>query len=229
MRGKVKAALDLRLLSDSSSGGVLSLDEHPEGSQKTVFDILQEKHPDAQGVLPDAVVSEPNPSQAKPWHPVQFDRLLNGSRTPTAALRTQGEAGLSGIDAKGWRRLCTGFHGASRDLCNSVAQFARRMATYVDPAGRAAYIACRLINLDKNPGVRPTGIWETVRRIVRKAIMYIVGDDVQEAAGPLQLCAGQQAGFEAGTSSACYPVRRCLRTLQMTGYSLWTHRTLSTA
>ena len=27
--------------------------------------------------------------------------------------------------------------------------------------------------------------------------MYIVGDDVQEAAGPLQLCSGQQAGCEA--------------------------------
>ena len=45
--------------------------------------------------------------------------------------------------------------------------------------------------------MRPIGICETVRRIVGKAIMYIVGDDVQEAAGPLQLCAGQQAGCEA--------------------------------
>ena len=89
-------------------------------------------------------------------------------------------------------------HGAPRDLCNSVAQFARRIATtYVDPAGLAAFIACRLVPLDKNPRVRPIGICETVRRIVGKAIMYIVGDDVQEAAGPLQLCAGQQAGCEA--------------------------------
>ena len=80
MQGKVNAAL--RLLSNSSSGGVLSLDECLEGSQKIVFDILQEKHPDAQGVLPDAVVSEPTPSQAKPWHPVQFDRLSWSFRIP---------------------------------------------------------------------------------------------------------------------------------------------------
>ena len=73
----------------------------------------------------------------------------------TAALRTQGGAGPSGVDAAGWRRLCTAFHGASRDLCNSVAQLmqlwrARRIATtYVDPAGLSAFIACRLIPLDK--------------------------------------------------------------------------------
>ena len=80
-----------------------------------------------------------------------------------------------------------------------MAQFAWRIATtYVDPAGLAPFIACWLVPLDKNPGVHPIGICETVRRIaVGKAIMYIVGDDVQEAAGPLQLCSGQQAGCEA--------------------------------
>ena len=45
--------------------------------------------------------------------------------------------------------------------------------------------------------MRPIGICETVRRIVGKAVMSIVRHDVQEAAGPLQLCAGQQAGCEA--------------------------------
>ena len=103
----------------------------------------------------------------------------------TAALRTQGGAGPSGVNAAGWRRLCTAFHGASHDLCNSVAQFARRIATtYVDPAGLSAFIACRLIPLDKRPGVRPIGICETVRRIVGKAVMSIVRHDGQEAAGP---------------------------------------------
>ena len=82
MQGKLNAARCL--LSNSSSEGVLSLDKRLEGSQKTVFDILKEKHPDAQGVLSDAVVSEPTPSQAEPWHPVQFDQL-NRSMIRTAA------------------------------------------------------------------------------------------------------------------------------------------------
>jgi len=41
-----------------------------------------------------------------------------------------------------------------------------------------AYTACHLIPLDKNPGVRPIGIGETIRRIIRKSILQIVRNDV---------------------------------------------------
>ena len=67
----------------------------------------------------------------------------------------------------------------------------------MDPSCLSALIACRLIPLDKHPGVRPIGVCETVRRIIGKAIMSIVAQDVRQAAGPLQLCAGQPAGSEA--------------------------------
>ena len=56
----------------------------------------------------------------------------------------------------------------------------------------AAFIpACRLIALNKNPGVRPIGICEVVRRIISKAILPITRGDIQDTAGSLQLCAGQ--------------------------------------
>ena len=58
-------------------------------------------------------------------------------------------------------------------------------------------MASRLIALDKNPGVRPIGIGDTARRIIAKAILNITRQDVQEAAGSVQLCAGQIAGIEA--------------------------------
>ncbi|XP_046858681.1 putative leucine-rich repeat-containing protein DDB_G0281931 [Xenia sp. Carnegie-2017] len=41
------------------------------------------------------------------------------------------------------------------------------------------------------------GVDEVPRRIVAKAILKVVGKDVQEAAGPLQACAGHEAGCEA--------------------------------
>ncbi len=36
-----------------------------------------------------------------------------------------------------------------------------------------------------------------MRRILGKVILATIGDDIQEDAGPLQVCAGQQAGCEA--------------------------------
>ena len=56
---------------------------------------------------------------------------------------------------------------------------------------------CRLIALDKNPGVRPIGVCEVMRRIVAKAVLVILWDDIQEAAGSHQLCAGKLSGAEA--------------------------------
>ena len=54
-----------------------------------------------------------------------------------------------------------------------------------------------MVALDKNPGVRPIGICETVRRIIAKAALQLTRQDVQEAAGSLQLCAVQPSGVEA--------------------------------
>ena len=60
-----------------------------------------------------------------------------------------------------------------------------------------ALLACRLTPLNEQPGIRPIGVCEIVRRILGKAIMGVVADDVRSAAGPLQLCCGQDAGCEA--------------------------------
>ena len=72
----------------------------------------------------------------------------------------------------------------------------------MDPRGLASFLACRLIALDKCPGVRPIGICETARRIVAKAVLFVTKGDIQEAAGVRQLCGGQIAGIEAAIHSA---------------------------
>ncbi|KAL5467222.1 hypothetical protein EMCRGX_G031422 [Ephydatia muelleri] len=87
------------------------------------------------------------------------------------------------------------FQRASTDLCNSLALVARKICTtYVDPQGLAALTANRLIALDKCPGVRPIGVGEIVRRIISKAVLFVIKSDVLEAACTLQLCAGHEAG-----------------------------------
>ena len=83
-------------------------------------------------------------------------------------------------------------------MCCSLAAVRRRLCTtLVDPDGLSAFVACRLIPVDKSPGVRPIGIGEVPRRIISKAILWILSSDIQDAAGPLQVCAGQVGGCEA--------------------------------
>ena len=132
------------------------------------------------------------PPEQEP-HPVIFDQL-DGKAIRTAALRIEGAAGPLEVDAYGWRRLCISFKSASSELCNSLALLARRICTtYVDPQGLAPLLASRLIALDKCPGVPPIRVGETVRRIISKAILSIIGPDIQETAGAFQLCAGHEA------------------------------------
>ena len=191
LQGKVHAAL--RLLSDHENGFPLPLDR-VVGS-KSVRETLLDKHP--RGRPLDLRAVAPPVSSAFDPHPVYFDRIT-GSLIHSIVLHVDGAAGPSNLDAHGWRRICTSYHGASADMCNALASLARHLCTdYVDPAGLTAFTACRLIALDKCPGVRPIGVGEVVRRIVGKAVLSVIGVEIQQSAGSFQLCAGQPSGCEA--------------------------------
>ena len=71
---------------------------------------------------------------------------------------------------------------------------------YVDPATLQTFTACRLMALDKCPGIRPIGISEVVRRIIGKAIISITKDDIRTLAGSVQLV-GEEAGCEVAVHS----------------------------
>ena len=60
-------------------------------------------------------------------------------------------------------------------------------------------MACRLVALDKRPGVRPVGIGETLRRALAKLVMREAWDQAKTACGNLQLSAGLEAGIEGDT------------------------------
>ena len=190
MDGKIGSAT--RMLDGDSKGALHRLDNVI--GDHTVREILREKHPAASPLNEDAVMDgEPLPQP----HPVIFT-ALNRDVIRQAALRTHGAAGPSGMDAANWRKICTSFRSASDALCDALVTCARRIATkYVDPISLEAYVACRLVPLDKQPGVRPIGIGEVVRRILGKAILQIVGSAVESAVGCLQLCGGQECGVEA--------------------------------
>ena len=45
--------------------------------------------------------------------------------------------------------------------------------------------------------MRPIGVGEVPRRIIAKAVLSLFCLDIQDAAGPFQVCAGQEGGCEA--------------------------------
>ena len=199
-QGKTKAALSM--LSDNGTSGILSLNENITIDDKitTVRQVLNNKHPPAQGADRDSATLRHDIETAV--HPVVFERI-DSLLIRRSALNCKGATGPSGLDAYAWRRLCTSFDKTSDNLCHSLAQMAKRLCVdLVDPKLLMPFLACRLIALNKNPGVRPIGIGDTSRRIIAKAILSILRPDIQEVAGLHQLCAGQSAGAESAVHAA---------------------------
>ena len=196
--GQVHQAL--RMLAEEASeefsSGVLRIGETvtlADGRTALVQDLLAEKHPPSQLACEDILMGG-DPVQV---NPIRFE-ALTPALIERVALQCKGSAGPSGLDADAWRRLCVSFKGASTKLCQSLANLARLLATdLVDPSAIEPFRACRLIALDKKPGVRPVGVCEVIRRIVSKAILRVVSKDVEEACGFLQKCSGLPAGQEA--------------------------------
>ena len=182
-QGKISSAL--RALEAKQSGGVLPI------NQRTIK-MLEEKHPQpsrSEGLRLQGIQETPNS--------VIYE-MITGELVRKKSLQTHGSAGPSGLDAKGWRRLLSSTYcgSAADDLCSALAALAKKLAA-TNCRHVGALTACRLIPLDKNPGCRPIGVGEVLRRIIGKCIMVVVKEDVRRAAGNLQVCAGQQAGAEA--------------------------------
>ena len=163
--------------------------------------ILEQKHPKAS-TASDDILLEPTSNEPEP---VIFEGI-DESAVYRAAKHLQGSGGPSLMDADGWKHiLCSKSYGnASRELCAAIADLAKKLCREpIHPESLHELVANRLIPLDKGadkngkPGVRPIGIGEILRRIIGKVVIGNIREDILNAAGPLQTCAGLQSGIEA--------------------------------
>ena len=178
-------------------GGVLPLTDG-------IMTLLRAKHPEPTPCSDEAL----HEHQAPEVHPIVYESI-NAESVRKAALNTHGGAGPSGVDADGWRHILVSrnFGVASEELRSEYANTIKLLCTEkVDhistpqntiTSNIEALLGCRLIPLDKCPGLRPIGVGEVLRRIAGKAVMAVVKEDVQTSAGSLQVCAGQAGGCEA--------------------------------
>ena len=64
------------------------------------------------------------------------------------------------------------FGKKSIDLCKAFSDVIRKICSVENQsASLEAFLACRVIPLDKSPGLRPIGIGEDLRRIAGKVVV----------------------------------------------------------
>ena len=126
IEGKVRAAL--QLLTKATGSGLLRLDDVVEESGKTARDILKDKHPHPEPLHTNVLLS--TDIVDNDFHPVLFNSIATEA-IRKSALRTEGSAGSSGMDALCWRHLCNAFGEKSNELCSAIAGFAKRILHYL--------------------------------------------------------------------------------------------------
>ena len=116
-----------------------------------------------------------------------------------AAQLTKGGSGPSGMDADGWRKILTSkvYGETGNDVRKALANVIKKMCREeIIDGSLEAMMASRLVPLDKNPGLRPIGVGEVLRRISGKIVMSVTKEDVIKASSRAQMC-GRKAGSEA--------------------------------
>ena len=185
-KGNINSAM--KLLADNMQNGILPLND------QTLHQIKQ-KHPHGKDAHPEVLL----PDIPEEIHPIKF-HLIDAESVKKVILKTKGAAGSSGLDADGWKRILISnqFANSSNDLCKTFAEVIKKLFTTEDlSSSLEVLLACRLLPLDKNPGLRPIGIGEVLRRIASKVVVSHIREDIISAAGSLQVCAGQEAGCES--------------------------------
>ena len=115
------------------------------------------------------------------------------------AQRRHGCASPSGTNSILLQQWLLQYGKASCHLRIAVAGFVDWLSNDFPPwAAYQATMACLLFGLDKCPGGRPVGAGETWRRLFAKIFLRLSGVEAKEACGIHQLCAGLEAGIEAG-------------------------------
>ena len=160
---------------------------------KTVLDVLREKHGEPSETKLNYLVTNDHP-KSLPYHQSIFEKL-NASMNGKSATMRHGSHGPSSLDAKEWPRLLNSFKFSSTDLCKTIAKLAIRIATS-HLIFNLPYKSCRLIALDKCPGVQPIGIGEIFRPIIGINFVKRVKTELKTLCGDQQLCTGQKGGIK---------------------------------
>ena len=186
-----------RVITTRDEDTVLKADDITDckGKKITVLEQLKEKHPVASRVQRGTV-------DTTSAYPAVEDIVITSVQIEKTARKLCGSAGPSGADSDHWKSVLLRFRSRSELLRDCIATLACKMSNEVLPWKKLrALMSCRLIALDKRPGIRPVGIGECLRRLLAKSISDCTKGDLSEYFGIDQLAGGLEAGIEGAIHS----------------------------
>ena len=151
--------------------------------------MFEEKTIQYRLLINDRVTTNKNKEALHPVNNVS----INSEMVKDAIKKTRRAACPLGMEAESWRRILISgnFGNVGKDFRKSTAEMTKRQCQGKRFNYLVAFLACRLIPLNKQPGVRPVGIGEVLRRVIGKIVTELLRKDILKATGSLQLCAGQ--------------------------------------
>ena len=167
-----------------------------------MIEVLREKHPDLR--IPNLArgdwASFEEYTECLDSVPVDCTTEI----VEKVAGKLRGGAGPGSVDAIAMGNWLLRHGKFSQLLREELAEWTEWMCNGRPPfAAYRALMACRLVALDKQPGVRPVGIGEIWRRAISKCALTVCGEDAKAACGSTNLCAGLEAGIEGALHSVC--------------------------
>ena len=143
---------------------------------KPCISQIKQKHPHVKGADPEVLL----PDIPEEIDPIKF-HLIDTKSVKKAIFKTRGAAGPSDIDTDGWKRILTSnqFDNCSNDLCKTFFEVIKRLCLTEDLWSLLeALLACRLIPMDKNPGLSPIGIGKVLCQIASKVVVSHIREDI---------------------------------------------------
>lgn len=193
LSGRLRQAV--QALTRGDKGGVLQPDENCTKTGRPVLEILREKHPKMR--IQDLDAADRSCFEPYDRTPQPLPVEITAEDVEEIASRLSGAAGPGGTDSVDLRNWLLRFGVESEGLRRCMARMTEWIANEAPPwAAIRALMACRLVALDKMPGVRPVGIGEIYRRLMAKCLLKVVGHQATTACGNLNLCAGLPVGIE---------------------------------
>ena len=127
---------------------------------------------------------------------------IDSSLILRVAVATKGCSGSSSMDADGWRntRVLKCFRKYGENVRKSVAVMTQKHCDWItSDKSLETLSACRLIPLDKGPGVRPIWVGEVLSRIIGKVVMCLPKNHIMNFSSDIEMFVGQKLCNEAAT------------------------------